>query len=71
MIEEDTGLRLGCLAVRYGMITQRELQQALATQAREAVHSRPPRRLGIILLSAGLISEHDLGVLLRHQQATV
>jgi len=60
--------RLGALALRYSMVTQEQLQQALAIQAEEVARGKLPRQLGLILLARGLITETQLGTLLGHQQ---
>jgi len=64
----DSGLRLGSLALRSGMVSAQQLQQALSTQAREARESKLPRQLGLILLSSGIVSEVQLESLLQEQQ---
>jgi hypothetical protein len=64
----DSGLQLGSLALRNGMVNAQELQRALSTQAREAREGKLPRQLGLILLSSGTLSEAQLEFLLLHQQ---
>ncbi|HEV3026740.1 MAG TPA: hypothetical protein VG457_04165 [Planctomycetota bacterium] len=64
----DSGLRLGSLALRSGMVSAQQLQSALATQAREAWEGKLPRQLGLMLLSEGMVNEAQLEFLLLQQQ---
>jgi len=63
----DDELRLGGLALREGLVTVEQLMQALSIQAQEAKEGKLPRKIGIILLSGGLISEEQLENLLEKQ----
>jgi len=66
--ENGPVLRLGELALRAGLISEPQLNRALAQQQQEAKQGRLPRQLGLILLSFGFLDETDLIKLLSEQE---
>ena len=66
--ENGPVLRLGELAVRAGLLSEPQLNRALAQQQQEAKQGRLPRQLGLILLSFGFLDETDLIKLLSEQE---
>lgn len=66
--KDDRDIRIGSLALRFGMVTPEQLREALSQQAREATEGRLPRQLGLILHNMGVLSEQQLMHLLAEQQ---
>lgn len=66
--EDGRRLRLGERALRAGLLSETQLNHALAQQAQEAKGGRLPRQLGVILLSLGFLAEEDLIALLSQQE---
>src|SRR5579862_2223015 len=64
----DPQIRLGSLALTFGLVTPAQLQEALSIQAQEASSGKLARQLGLILLSKGFLDELQLVMLVRKQQ---
>jgi len=63
----DDELRLGGLALRAGLVTVEQLMETLAVQSLEAKEGKLVRKLGLILLSKGFLTEEQLEGLLKSQ----
>jgi len=65
MGEEKTDKIFGAIAVRMGLITEDELEEALYIQAGEEVLTGKRRPLGRILINKGLITFPQMGEVMK------
>jgi arginine repressor len=64
---DDRDIRIGSLALKAGLVTQKQLMEALSTQAEEALQGKLARQVGLIFISKGWITADQLGGLLQRQ----
>ena len=60
-------LRLGSLAIQWGLLTPAQVETALAVQSRET----PPRRVGHICLAQGFLNVDQVETLLERQKELI
>jgi hypothetical protein len=64
----DPEIRLGSLALTFGMVTKAQLHEALSIQPHEIACGKMARQLELILLSKGFLDEPQLVLLVQKQQ---
>lgn len=60
--------QIGRYLIDSGVITEKQLEVALAAQVEEAAKKSPPRLIGVILVEQGLIGHGDISAALVAQQ---
>jgi hypothetical protein len=65
--ETDRDIRIGSLALKAGLVSQKQVIEALSIQAEEALQGKLARQVGLIFISKGWISADQLGGLLQQQ----
>lgn len=60
--------RFGELAVTKGLITEKQLEQALREQEEARIRGMVHKKIGAILLDKGYIDEEDIKAILKEQE---